>query len=175
MIEAALSVGLVIERRALSGQWGGYAWRPLVVFPVAPDVTPWTVIGRTADAVRYYAGEAIVHLYSTDTTNYRDNLESGTPKLWVVLRPDGEEPPVEVVTVTADPAEGEGNTEAGANVVDVVDMPADTAAAIAEFIAAHHVERPIIKRKRDRAEPDVKWRVDGPGPVPGRRPMRKDE
>jgi len=163
MIEDRLSVGLVVERRALAGPWGGHMWRPVVAFATLPEVAPWTEIMRTADAVRYYAGEAYVHLYSTDTANYRDNLESGAPKLWVVLRPDGQDPPVEVQAVTADPAEGEAATEAGTNVVETLEMPAEVAAAIAAFIAAHHVERAIIKRKRDRAEPDVKWRVGGPG------------
>jgi Protein of unknown function (DUF3305) len=163
MIEERLTVGLVVECRALSGPWGGHAWRPVTIFPSAPEVAPWTPLGGSAVAKRYYAGVAHIHLYSTDTTNYRDNLESGMPKLWVVLRPDGSEPPVEVVVVTADPAEGEANTEAGSNVVETIDMPGEIAAFVADFIAAHHVERPIIKRKRDRAEPEVKWRIGAPG------------
>lgn len=163
MIEAHIAVGLVVERRVLSSQWGGFVWRPVVVFATPPEVAPWTVIGQTAEATRYYAGEALVHLYSTDTANYRDNLETGSPKLWVVLHAAGEEPPVEVAAVTADPAEGEASTETGTNAVETLDMPAQIVAAVAAFVAEHHVERPIIKRKRDRAEPDVKWRVAGPG------------
>jgi len=75
----------------------------------------------------------------------------------VVLRPTGPEPPVEVALVTADPAEGEGATEAGNNVVETIAMPGEIAGVVAAFIAAHHVERPVIKRRRDRAEPDVRW------------------
>lgn len=167
MIEQTLSVGVVLERLALTGEWGGYAWRPACIFPVAPDTAPWTPLGTVGTAVRYYAGEAHVALYSTDTANYRDNLESGDPKLWVVMRPDGREPPVEVVLVTADPAEGEGSTEAGSNVVETIAMPPEIAARVAEFIAAHHVERPIIKRRRDRAEPDVRWRAGAAAAKPG--------
>jgi Protein of unknown function (DUF3305) len=169
MIEEKLTVGLVVERRMLTGPWGGVAWRPVAVFPTPPDVAPWTPLGGSGEVMRYYAGEAHVHLYSTDTTNYRDNLESGAPKLWVVLRPDGDAPPIDVVAVTADPAEGEASTEAGENVVETIDMPGEIAATVADFIAAHHVERPIIKRKRDRAEPDVKWRVGAPGSGPPRK------
>ena len=113
----------------------------------------WTPLGRTAQCVRYYAGEAAIHLYSTETANYRDNLASGAPKLWVVLRPVGPEPPVEVPLVTADPSEGEASTEAGSDVVETVDMPAGIAAQIASFVEAHHVERPFLKRKRDRGKP----------------------
>ena len=151
MIEEQLTVGLVLERRMLGGPWGGHAWRPVTLFAVAPEVAPWTPLGGGPQSVRYYAGEALIHLFSTDTANYRDNLATGAPKLWVVLRPLGPEPPVEVHLVTADPAEGEASTEAGDNVVESVEMPPAIAAHIAAFIAAHHVERPFYKRKRDRA------------------------
>jgi hypothetical protein len=158
MVEVSHTIGLVLERRLLTGRWGGYQWSPHAVFVEAPDVAPWTPLGAGGTLARYYAGEAIVHLYSTETANYRDNLASDAPKLWVVLRADGPEPPVEVVVVTADPAEGEANTEAGNNTVETIDMPAEIAAWIAEFIAAHHVERPVVKRRRDRAEPQLLWR-----------------
>ena len=64
-------------------------------------------------------GAAEIELYRTETTNYRDNLASGAPLLWVALRPTGVEPPYEIVAVTADPAEGEALTEAGNDLVDV--------------------------------------------------------
>lgn len=172
MIEEHMTVGLVVEYRRLGSHWGGHAWRPVQVFPAAPDVAPWTSLGSTSpDRRRFYAGAFDIHLYSTDTANYRDNLASGTPKLWVVLRPGGAEPPIEVALITADPAEGEASTEAGGTVVDVIDMPSEVAGVVAAFVSAHHVERPIIKRKRDRQGQDARWRgaesqagtVDRPG------------
>jgi hypothetical protein len=153
MIEDQLSVGLVLERRELGGTWGGHAWRPVTIFPTAPEVAPWTPLGGSATSARFYAGAVTISLYSTDTTNYRDNLASERPQLWVVLRPEpeGVTPPVQVLMITADPAEGEGSTEAGNNVVETLDMPPDIAGVVAAFIAAHHVERPIIKRQRGAA------------------------
>ena len=68
-------------------------------------------------------GAAEIELYRTETGNYRDNLASGAPMLWVALRPTGVEPPYEIFAVTADPAEGEALTEAGNDLVDVVPMP----------------------------------------------------
>jgi Protein of unknown function (DUF3305) len=170
MIEERIEVGLVLECRRTGGTWGGFVWRPLAVFSTPPDVEPWTALGAMSDGGRWYAGVYPVALYSTDTANYRDNLESGAPRLWVVLRPTGPEPPIEVSLVTADPAEGEGATEAGSNVVETMPMPDEIAGVVAAFIAAHHVERPVIKRRRDRAEPDVRWQ-DRPAPPPlaGRR------
>ena len=158
MIEETAEIGLVVECRLLGGKWGGYAWRPVTVFPVAPDVAAWTPLGPRGNLSRYYAGAYPIHLFSTDTANYRDNLESGAPKLWVVLRASGPEPPIEVLLVTADPAEGEGATEAGSNIVEALAMPDEIAGIVASFVAAHHVERPIIKRRRDRGEPELRWR-----------------
>ena len=71
----------------------------------------------------FYAGAATIELHRTETANYISNLESGAPLLWVVLRPTGAEPPYDVMTVTADPAEGEAFTEAGNDLVETVPMP----------------------------------------------------
>lgn len=158
MVEEKHTIGLVLERIMLDGPWGGFQWRPSAVFVTPPETNAWTPLGMSGSAVRFYAGAYDVHLYSTETANYRDNLQSGEPKLWVVMRPDGPEPPVEIVTVTADPAEGEANTEAGTNVVETITLPSELAGVIAEFFTAHHVERPVIKRRRDNRDPDVKWR-----------------
>lgn len=160
MIEERLTIGLVLECRDLTGPWGGCAWAPVAILPASPDVAAWTPLGGGPGRMRYFAGAGDIHLYSTDTANYRDNLESGAPKLWVVLRPDGPKPPCPVMLVTADPAEGEGATEAGSNVVETFPMPDGVAGVIAAFVTAHHVERPVIKRRRDRAAPDVRWNRD---------------
>jgi hypothetical protein len=87
-------------------------------------------------------------LHRTETTNYRDNLASGTPSLWVNMRPTASEPPYELLAVTADPAEGEAFTDAGSNLIEAVPMPPDIADIIDRFIAEHHVERPFVKRRR---------------------------
>jgi hypothetical protein len=75
--------------------------------------------------------------------------------VWVVLRPTGVEPPFEVVTVTADPAEGEGLTQAGTDLVEPVPMPERIREFLAAFVAEHHVEQPFYKRRRDRADPEA--------------------
>jgi Protein of unknown function (DUF3305) len=167
MIEERMIVGLVLERRELGGPWGGSAWRPIKVFASAPEVAPWTSLGGTRTATCFYAGAFPISLYSTDTANYRDNLNSGAPKLWVVLRPDGSATSVHVLLITADPAEGEGSTEAGNNVVETIEMLPEVAGVVAAFVEAHHVERPIIKRRRDGQAPDVRWRDGGSAPSGG--------
>jgi hypothetical protein len=92
-----------------------------------------------------------IDLHRTETANYLDNLQSGNPQLWVVLRPTGSVPPYEVIAVTADPAEGEAFTEAGNDLVETVPMPGPIVRTLEAFIAEHHVERPFFKRQRDEA------------------------
>ena len=63
MIEIQIPVGLVVVRHTADGQWGGFSWQPVTVFGQPPDVAPWTPLGGSARSQRFYAGEAIVHIY----------------------------------------------------------------------------------------------------------------
>ncbi|MCA6108323.1 DUF3305 domain-containing protein [Bradyrhizobium cenepequi] len=156
MISTALeriSVGVVVERRKGRSAWADFLWRPVSVFAGSPSAAPWTLLDRQGEVTLFYAGEAMIELHRTETTNYRDNLASGSPTLWINLRPTGSEPPYELLAVTADPAEGEAFTDAGSNLVDVVPMPAGIVEIVERFVAEHHVERPFIKRQRDRQVP----------------------
>ena len=150
-----IAVGVVVERRAATSPWIDHVWRPVQVLAGAPDTAPWTQLPGESGAATFYAGAAEVQLYRSETTNYRDNLATGEPALWVVLRPTGGEPPFEIVTVTADPAEGEAFTETGTDLVETVPMPAAVAETVAAFVAEHHVEHAFHKRQRDRADPEA--------------------
>jgi hypothetical protein len=99
----------------------------------------------------FYAGKALIALYRTETDNYRNNLASGSPLLWVILRHTADGSTVELRGVTADPAEGEALTGAGDDLVESVPMPASIGEKLKAFIAQHHVERPMFKRQRDRS------------------------
>jgi hypothetical protein len=145
-------VGLVVERRKLDNPWVDHAWAPVLVFPEAPVTPPWTTIRSSERATQFYAGPAELTLHSTDTASYRDNLTMAQPLLWVALSVDGREPPVDIVCVTADPAEGEALTETGTYVVETLPMPPEIAAWVTRFTAEHHVERLFYKRKRDKAQ-----------------------
>jgi microcompartment protein CcmL/EutN len=78
-----------------------------------------------------------------------------TPLVWIILRPVEGDPPYELASVTADPAEGEAMTETGTNLVEAVVMPKPMQETIAAFVAEHHVEQVFVKRKRDRANPEA--------------------
>jgi uncharacterized protein DUF3305 len=101
----------------------------------------------------YYAGQAVIELHRTETEGYRDNLASGAPLLWVILRPVTHEVGFELLMVTADPAEGEALTGAGNDLVGTVPMPRPVEAALAGFVAEHHVERAFVKRQRQNSKP----------------------
>jgi hypothetical protein len=150
---ARIVVGLVVERRKARSPWLDFLWRPVSVLVGAPSALPWTQIGEQGDATMFYAGEAAIELHRTETSNYRQNLRSGMPGLWVVLRPtvaNDASPPFHILTVTADPAEGEALTDAGNDLVATVPMPAAIIEAIESFVAEHHVERSFSKRQRNR-------------------------
>lgn len=153
---AKITVGVVVERSDSASEWARYYWRPVGVLPGVPDTSPWTKLTDTGNRVSFYAGSADVELYRTEVANYRENLQSGSPLMWVLLRPVDGDPPYELVSVTADPAEGQAMSEAGANLVDAVPMPLAIQETIAAFVAEHHIEpATFVKRSRDRANPDA--------------------
>jgi hypothetical protein len=164
-----LTIGVIAVRRRLRGPWADHAWLPHSVLPAAAAAAPWTSLGPEGADEMFYAGPFELRLHPSETAHYRDNLASGRPSLWVALRPIGGEEH-EIATVTADPYEGEALAEGIGEIIEAVPMPAEIQAKVAAFFARHHVERPFIKRKRDRADPEALGRR---GPLQGRR--REDE
>ena len=150
-----IPVGVVVARRKAESAWIDFTWQPVAVLPGEPETKPWTILSEHAESATFYVGRADVELHVGETSNHRDNLSTGEPKLWVVLRPTGASPPYDVMCVTADGSEGEGFTAAGDDIVEQVPMPEAIWDAVDAFIAAHHVERPFYKRKRDRADPEA--------------------
>ena len=148
-------VGVVVERRKADSPWIDFLWRPVGILPDAPDMAEWSVLREEGESVLFYAGSRTIDLHRSETARYRDNLATGSPLLWVVLSPAEGDWPYTLATVTADPAEGEVFTEAGANLVETVAMPEVVREAVESFVAEHHVEREFFKRKRDRADPEA--------------------
>jgi hypothetical protein len=158
---ARIAVGIVVDRTKAVSRWADFIWRPVQALAGVPETAPWTVLSQDQETTRFYAGAVEIELYRSETDHYRDNLASGAPMLWVALRPatgetgNADAPPFAIAAVTADPAEGEGFTEAGAALVESVPMPRPIEDALAQFIAEHHVDREFVKRKRDRADPEA--------------------
>ncbi len=151
----SIGVGVVVERSKSASTWSELQWRPVNVLTGVPDTPVWTQLTDDGERATFYAGAAEIELHRTETGNYRNNLMTGEPVLWVVLETTGAEPPLRLAVVTADPAEAEaiaglGNDE----IVETVPMPLAIEDAVAAFVSEHHVERAFVKRKRDRADPE---------------------
>lgn len=161
-----IPVGVVVERRRAKSQWIDFVWRPIVVLENVPETVPWTKLTDDEEVATFYLGASEIGLYPSETTNYRDNLATGTPQLWVALRPTQADPPYQLFAVTADPSEGEALTEPGTDLVEPVSMPNSVADQVAAFVTQHHVERVFFKRKRDRSDPEA---------LAPRAPMKRDK
>jgi Protein of unknown function (DUF3305) len=150
-----IPVGVVVERRKAASPWAEVVWRPVALLGGVPDAAAWTPLAIDGETATFYAGEAEIELYRSEADNYRKNLESAAPAVWVALHETGGDPPYAVAAVTADPAEGEGLTEPGQGIVEAVAMPEPLRHTIAAFVADHHVARVFEKRIRDRADPQA--------------------
>ena len=148
-----IPVGVVVERHKARSSWLDFVCRPVSVLMGVPAAAPGTVIRSEGEVTTYYAGDAMIELHRTEAANYRDNIASGAPQLWVVLRPAESEMGFGLLLVTADPAEGEALTGAGNDLVEPVAMPAPIIEVVESFIAEHYVEHTFFKRQRDRATP----------------------
>jgi hypothetical protein len=153
MIPNHCEIGVVAAKRQLASPWASHEWRPIAILPAAPPLAPGTRLGGEGDDETIYAGSAVLDLHMRATGHYRDNLTSGRPSVWVVLRPIGEE--VELVSATVDPYEGEALAESIGDIVEAVPMPQAVQDWVQAFFDAFHVEQEFFKRKRKRADPEA--------------------
>jgi hypothetical protein len=149
-----IPVSVLVSRRKAESPWIDYTWQPSSVLVGQAETAPWTTLSDDGDTTTFYAGNAVLELFRGETGNYRDNL-SGDNSLWVILRPVSGEFPYEIARVTADPTEAEAYAGAGDNIVEMLPMPNALHELVAAFVAEHHVERPFIKRKQTRADPEA--------------------
>jgi hypothetical protein len=152
---ATIPLGVVVERSKATSPWSDFLWRPVALLTGVPDTPPWTKLSDDGERATFYAGSCEVELYRSETSNYRDNLATGEPLLWVALNPADGDPPYALANVTADPAEGEGLAGIPGVIVESLPMPDMVRELVAAFVAEHHVEREFNKRKRDRADPEA--------------------
>jgi Protein of unknown function (DUF3305) len=158
---ARIPVGVVVERHKAESPWLDFVCRPVLVLAGVPEAAPGTVIRSEGEVTAFYAGEAVVELHRTESANYRDNIASGAPQLWVVMRPAESEMRFDLVCVTADPAEGEALTGAGNDLVEPVAMPPPIIEILKRFIAEHPVQQTFFKREREPATSSPPARTAG--------------
>lgn len=149
-----LPVSVIVEESPPVSPWASTSYVPVDILPGHAQTPVWTALGQGLRGNRIFAGNASVELFSGDTAFLRDNLTSGDPKLWIVLRPTLAAPPFALVAVHADPTEGEAATYTPDDVVETLPMPQDMQAVIGQFVAEHHKEQPFVKRRRDQFRED---------------------
>lgn len=153
-IEERMTVGVVVERRAIRSKWQDHSWHVVDVLPGAPEAAPWTMLGETGDATRWLAGTADLVLFKGETSNYKYNLEAPEPAVYVVLRRADAPPGMTLLIATVDPGEAHAHADTGDDLVEAVPMPGPVRAWVEAFVATHHVEKGRYKRERDRADPE---------------------
>jgi len=150
----AIPVSVLVERRRGVTQWQEHVWRPTGVQVDTLALPDWTPLRDDGDRALFHAGVAEVHLFPTDTLNYKHNLDAAAPRLWVILRTTDAAPGLALHAVTADAGEAHLYTDSGNDLVEALPLPPELHARIADFIAEHHVERAFHKRRRDRQDPE---------------------
>lgn len=155
--EMTILLGVIAERRRAVSRWIEDYWIPVGVMLAPTDLREADVLVADETMTRYYMGRTELTFYATDTEAYVENLESGAPALYVVLRRDGDGDhplPWHVQSVTASPHAAQDYEVGSEDVVERVPMPPEVIATVIEFLDAYHVEQTFVKRRRDRVDPE---------------------
>ncbi len=155
--QARISVGVLVERRKAQSAWIDFTWKPVTVLVGEPEASPWTMLSDADEITTYLCWSSRHRTASHRNRRTTATISLGDARLWVSLRPTGIDPPYEVFGVTADPAEGEGWTETGTDLVDVVAMPEPIRATIEAFVAEHHVDRPFYQTQTRSCGSRTRW------------------
>ena len=162
-----MQVGVVIRRTPGVTRWAKWSWRAVAVLPGAGPAD-WRELRREAgpggEAVEFHAATCRVEMHRAETEAYRVAISDDPPSCWVILRPseDPEDPQdVTVFGITVSPYEAQDYADSGEEIVERVPMPAAMIAWVADFVEAHHVDTPFVKRQRDKTRVDLS--EDGKG------------
>jgi hypothetical protein len=147
-------LGVLARRTPPANRWSRGALTPCAVLLPESPLPPRTRISAEGGTEVWYLGAADLTLYSGDTAHHRDNLVAARPAVWVAIR-GGDPLTAEIMCVTADPYEGEGYATDEGLTVEAVDLPPTLAGAMQAFVAAHHIDIPFKKRKRQPVDPNA--------------------
>ena len=148
-------LGLVVDWRRLERPWASERWTVIDALPELPLVEPWTVLGESPGWRRYYAGAVVLELLAGAAAEYHRNLTSSRPALYVILRRDSAAPGITVHGVTVDAGEVEVHADSGNDLIEALPLPVFLADWLQGFVDRYHVERPLYRRQRDRADLDA--------------------
>ena len=151
-----MTVGVVIERRALKSAWADEAWLPVAVLPGDPGLEPGAKLRDGEGWAQFYAGSAVIELFRKESASYVYNFERPPPKVYVALRRDDEgRLPWRVLLVTVAPDEAQAAMEGGEDIVEAVPMPEPVERWVAAFCERHPIDEMFVKRKRKRYDTET--------------------
>ncbi len=161
--DAIMPISVVVERRETKSPWGEHLWRPLGVLPAAAAAESGKLLAEGDGWAHYQGGRLDIELFKRETEGYLTNLSQEPPRVFIVLRRNEEAEGLEFepFMATVCPYEAMGYNEDNEDVVEGVPMPPDIMAWLREFVTAHHVDTPFVKRKNRRKD-DNGGRTQGP-------------
>ncbi len=149
----SVPVGVVLRRAPGVTRWQKWSWTASAVLPGA-GAADWREIRNEGDVVEFHAATVPLELHGADAEAYLHGLGSQVPSLYIVMRADGGDRPLEVVLVTASPYEAQDYTDSGEEIVEKVAMPPMLRAMIEDFVDEFYEEEEFVKRKRDKKRVD---------------------
>jgi len=150
-----MPLGVVIRRVPGVTRWVPFVWKAIAVLPGAADAE-WKELRREGEAIEFHATTVPLELHRTDTEAYLHGLSTKSPSIYVVMRSDVGDHPMDVTLVTASPYEAQDYADTGEELVEKVPMPEGLIAWIRDFIELHHEDEVFVKRRRDKTRVDRK-------------------
>jgi hypothetical protein len=156
-----MTIGVVLERRAIDNPWEDHVWTPVAVLPAADESVEWRLLAEEGGTQRWFAGTLPLELHRKATEGYLYNLANDPPRIFVELREDETgERELAPFAVTACPFEAQSALDSEGSVVEGVTMPEPVRDWVGAFCTAFHVAQPHYKRKRK------DWNPQKGGPPP---------
>ena len=149
-----MPLGIVLERRDSDHPWETEVWTAVAVLPGAEveeagDGQEMRELARGEGWEQYLAGSVMLELHHAETEDYRFNLATDPPAIYVVLREDiVVEAGIAPFSATVSPSEAQALLDAEENFVEQVPMPPVIEQWLAAFVESYHVDQPHYKRKR---------------------------
>ena len=124
-----MPLGVVLERREIDNPWQSVSWRAVAVIPGAPELDE-------ARQLRSDEGVPMVYVVLRfDDDDEGDEDDDGVPRPFLV---------------TACPFEAAAYLDATATgeMIERVPMPEAVRAWVQEYVAKHHVDEPVVKKRK---------------------------
>ena len=142
MSHPAISIAVIMERRALANRWQSQAWEAIGVIPDPGDAATARLLLQDDTRAQWLHGGFELKLYRDEAENYYLNLSASAPCVFVVRRMEEEVAVPKFVTVSY----GEAARFMDADEqVDSVPMPRDMCDWLGEFVNENY--KPELKKR----------------------------